>query len=124
MAEGRLRRAIRRFTADESDLAAQQLQVMCESVGATQIIDAPRRQTTRISGIVRGVTLRPVGGVPALEADLFDGTGSVDVVWLGRRRIAGIDPGTALVVEGRIGEQRGRLKMFNPAYTLLPRKSG
>jgi len=67
------------------------------------------------------VTLRPVGGVPALEADLFDGTGSVDVVWLGRRRIAGIDPGTKLVVEGRIGEQRGRLMMFNPTYTLLPR---
>lgn len=122
MGEGRLRRALRRFTADESDLAAQDLHAVCDAVGATHIADAPKRQTTRIAGVVRGVTLRPVGGVPALEADLFDGTGSVDVVWLGRRRIGGIDPGTQLVVEGRIGEQRGRLKMFNPAYTLLPRK--
>jgi hypothetical protein len=123
MSEGRLRRAFRRLTADETDLAAENLQAVCDSVGATHIDQAPRRQKTRIAGVVRGVTLRPVGGVPALEADLFDGTGSVDVVWLGRRRIAGIDPGTQLVAEGRIGEQRGRLMMFNPAYTLLPRKA-
>jgi len=123
MADGRLLRAFRRFTADEDDLAARDLHAVCDSVGATHIADAPHREKTRIAGVVRGVTLRPVGGVPALEADLFDGTGSVDVVWLGRRRIAGIDPGTTMVAEGRIGEQRGRLMMFNPAYTLLPRKN-
>ena len=121
MLEGRLRRAFRRFTADESDLAAEELHDVCDSAGATHIKDAPMRQRVRIAGVIRGVTLRPVGGVPALEADLFDGTGSVDVVWLGRRRIAGIDPGTQIIAEGRIGEQRGRLMMFNPAYTLLPR---
>lgn len=123
MAEGRIRRAYRRLTADDSALAAQDLHAVCDSVGATQIVDAPRRQKTRLAGVVRGVTLRPVGGVPALEADLFDGSGSVDVIWLGRRRITGIDPGTQLVVEGRIGEQRGRLMMFNPAYALLPRQA-
>lgn len=122
MAEGRLRRAFRKFTADESDLAAQDLDSVCTAVGATKIVDAPRRERIRIAGLIRGVTLRPVGGVPALEADLFDGSGSVHVVWLGRRRIAGIDPGTQLIAEGRIGEERGRLIMFNPAYTLLPRK--
>lgn len=121
MGESRIRRAFRRFTAEESELAAEDLHDVCDAAGATHIADAPMRQTTRIAGVIRGVTLRPLGGVPALEADLFDGTGSVDVVWLGRRRIAGIDPGTQLIAEGRIGEQRGRLMMFNPAYTLLPR---
>lgn len=123
MTEGRLLRAYRKFTADDSELAAQDLHAVCDSVGATQIADAPRRQKTRIAGVVRAVTLRPVGGVPALEADLYDGTGSVDVIWLGRRRIEGIEPGTQLVAEGRIGEQRCRLMMFNPAYTLLPRQA-
>lgn len=122
MAEGRLRRAFRTLTADDSDLAAQDLHALCDSAGATLIADAPRRQMTRIAGVIRSVTLRPVGGVPALEADLFDGTGSIALVWLGRRRIAGIGPGTHLVAEGRIGEQRGHLMVFNPAYTLLPRK--
>lgn len=124
MGDGLLKRVFRRLTADDDDLAAEDLHAVCTSVGATHIADASLRQKTKIAGVVRGVTLRPVGGVPALEADLFDGTGSVGVIWLGRRRIAGIDPGTALVAEGRIGQERGRLIMYNPAYTLLPRKSG
>ena len=47
----------------------------------------------RLSGTLRTVTLRPRGGVPALEAELDDGTGVIIVVWLGRRRIAGIGAG-------------------------------
>jgi hypothetical protein len=121
MGDGWLKRTVRKFTADVAELEAQDIQSLCTSVGATLIADAPRRQRVKVAGVIRGVTLRPVGGVPALEADLYDGTGGVDVIWLGRRRIAGIDPGTQLIVEGRIGEQRGRLTMFNPKYTLLPR---
>ncbi len=121
MGDGWLSRTLRKFTADVSELEADDLQSVCTSVGATLLADAPRRQRVRVAGVVRGVTLRPVGGVPALEADLYDGTGGLDVIWLGRRRIAGIDPGTQMIVEGRIGDQRGRLTMFNPTYTLLPR---
>lgn len=120
MPEGRLRRALRRLTADAEDLAAEDLQDESEAGGATLVAEAPRRQRVRISGAIRGVTLRPVGGVPALEADLFDGSGSLTVIWLGRRRITGIDPGTRVMVEGRIGDQHGHLTMYNPAYTLLP----
>lgn len=121
MAEGRLRRALRRLAADPDELAAAELQDDSQAEGCALIAEAPRRQRVRVSGVIRGVTLRPVGGVPAIEADLFDGTGSLNVIWLGRRRIAGIDPGTRLAVEGRIGDQHGALTMYNPAYTLLPR---
>ena len=41
------------------------------------------------------------------------------VVFLGRREVAGIRNGTTLVVEGMIGERRGRLAMLNPGYQLL-----
>ena len=81
---------------------------------------AAPRQRVKLCGVIRGVTLRPVGGVPALEAELYDGSGTLSIIWLGRRRIAGIDPGVHLVVEGRIGDQHGHLTMFNPAYTLKP----
>ena len=37
----------------------------------------------RVAGTLRTVTLRPRAGVPALEAELFDGTAPLDVVWLG-----------------------------------------
>ena len=55
------------------------------------------------------MTLRPRGGVPALEAELYDGSGVITLVWLGRRRIAGIAPGRPLEVEGRIGVQDGQV---------------
>jgi hypothetical protein len=64
------------------------------------------------------VTLRPRGGVPALEAELYDGSGIITLVWLGRRRIAGIEPGRNLRVEGRIGRMEGARVMFNPRYEL------
>jgi hypothetical protein len=64
------------------------------------------------------VTLRPRGGVPALEAELYDGSGVITLVWLGRRRIAGIEPGRCLRVEGRVGLHAGQRIMFNPRYEL------
>jgi hypothetical protein len=64
------------------------------------------------------VTLRPRGGVPALEAELYDGSGLITLVWLGRRRIAGIEPGRAVKVVGRVGIHERRRIMFNPKYEL------
>jgi hypothetical protein len=74
----------------------------------------------RLTGTLRTVTLRPRGGVPALEADLVDGTGVLTLIWLGRRRITAIDPGRSLRVEGRISIQDGLRVMYNPRYELLP----
>ena len=44
-------------------------------------------------GTLKTVTFSPRGGVPALEGELYDGTGTVTLIWLGRRKIAGIRPG-------------------------------
>lgn len=123
MSEGKLRRAFRRLTTDDDALAAEELQSQCTALGATPIADAAERRPMRLHGTIQSVTLRPRAGVPALEAEIYDGTGTVYVVWLGRRRIAGIEPGVALVVEGRIGQAGNRRTLFNPAYTLLPRRA-
>ena len=74
-----------------------------------------------MQGTLKTVTLRPRGGVPALEAELYDGSGSISVVWLGRRRIGGISPGRAIRVEGRIGVQDDQRVMYNPRYELRSR---
>ena len=65
------------------------------------------------------ITVRPRGGVPALEAELYDGSGVILVVWLGRRRIAGIDPGRSMQVRGRIGVHDGQRTIYNPRYELM-----
>jgi hypothetical protein len=66
------------------------------------------------------VTLRPRGGTPSLEAQLYDGTGTVELIWLGRRRIGGIEPGRSVVAFGLITDCDGRRTMFNPLYELMP----
>ncbi len=73
-----------------------------------------------VTGTLRTVTLRPRAGVPALEAELFDGSAALDVVWLGRRSIVGIEPGRKLIASGRISMSRGRRVLFNPKYELRP----
>jgi len=86
---------------------------------ACPIGSAPDRVRVRLEGHLRTVTLRPRGGVPALEAELSDGTGSVSVVWLGRRQIAGITAGRQMAVEGRIGLNEKTRVLYNPRYELL-----
>ena len=120
MPEGIFRRALRRLTADNDELVAEELQSQAEAHAATPIARCPSRSKVRVMGTVQSITLRPRAGVPAVEAELYDGSGTLYVVWLGRRRMAGIKPGIAMVAEGRIGEIQGRRVLYNPSYTLLP----
>lgn len=86
----------------------------------TPIAEASDRERIRMRGTLRTVTMRPRGGTPAIEAELFDGTDVVTVVWLGRRHITGIAPGVALEVQGRIGRHDGVRTIYNPRYELIP----
>ena len=64
----------------------------------------------------------PINGVvPALDVEVWDGTGTLHLVWLGRRRIAGIDPGVKLRATGRVSRHRNLKTIFNPAYEIIGR---
>ena len=56
--------------------------------------------------------------VPTLEAELFDGSGSLTLVWLGRRRIPGIEPGRTVTARGRFAAVEGKRVIYNPWYEL------
>ena len=119
MGRSRLRRQISRW-ANPAQQERHQLRKEYAESGAVSIAEAPDRERVKLRGSLRTVNLRPRAGVPALEAELTDGTGMITVVWLGRRRIAGIEPGQALSVEGRIGAYDGVRVMYNPKYELIP----
>jgi hypothetical protein len=120
MAEkSRLRQALSKW-ADSTDQHQRDLRQTHASGEAIAIADAPEREHVIVNGVLRTVTLRPRGGVPALEAELDDGSGVITVVWLGRRRISGVDPGRSVTVAGCIGRQGGVPIMFNPRYELRP----
>ncbi|NGO72294.1 OB-fold nucleic acid binding domain-containing protein [Streptomyces boncukensis] len=117
---GRFRRFLERLSTSEEDLRSEDLRQEAEGRGCARICDCVDRDQVRVTGTLRTVTLRPRAGVPTLEAELFDGSAALDVVWLGRRAIAGIEPGRKLIVQGRITTSRGRPVMFNPKYELRP----
>jgi amino acid transporter len=87
--------------------------------GCAPIASVEFRQRARLAGRVRSVRVQPLGGVPSLEVKIADATGSILVVFIGRRRIAGIKPGTQIVVDGIVGQQSGRLALLNPNYELI-----
>lgn len=131
MAEkSRLRRSLSRW-ANSSDMHARELRRDLGESAEVSIATAPDRVPVTVQGLLRTVTLRPRGGVPALEAELYDGSGVLVVIWLGRRQIAGIAPGRSIRVTGRIGagdstgrgagsSVMGTRVMYNPRYELLP----
>jgi hypothetical protein len=116
--QGGLRRFLRRLASSRAELEAEDLQKSSDEEGATPIAVCPERKRARVAGTLRTVTLRPRGGAPALEAELYDGSDVINLIWLGRRRIAGIEPGRRLCAEGLVSLQDGRKVIFNPKYDL------
>ena len=115
--KGRLRRSLSKW-ASSADMDARELQEDTVKEGCCPIEQSTDRQRVELRGSLRTVTLRPRGGVPALEAELYDGSALITLIWLGRRRIAGIEPGRAIKVTGRVGVQDKMRVMFNPRYEL------
>jgi hypothetical protein len=109
-----------RLTADDEELAGRELASGLDEVGATPVTRCSRGEPVCVAGTLRSVTLRPRAGVPTLEAELYDGTGTITLIWLGRRRIGGIDCGRSMVARGRLTEHAGRPTIYNAEYELRP----
>ena len=109
-----------RLTADEQELTRRELQDEAVQCGATAVTSCSRGEPVCVAGTLRAVTLRPRAGVPTLEAELYDGTGTITLIWLGRRRIGGIECGRSLVARGRLTDHDGRPTIYNAAYELKP----
>ena len=96
---GWLTRVVARLTEDEQELDAADLREDVQKAGSRPVYT-------------------PRDPVPTGDAELYDGSGSVHLVWLGRSRIPGIEPGRPLVARGRISEHDGIKVIFNPWYEL------
>jgi len=113
-----------RWAAPQEEVHAEQEQELAARLGGTPVARLEPRRRATVCGTLRSVTLRPRAGVPALVAELYDGTGSLAIVWLGRRQIAGVEPGRRMRVYGRVTESEGRAVLFNPRYELMPSAGG
>lgn len=112
-----LTRTVERLTQGATSEDAE-LRLDAQKAGCRLIANQGERDVVTLHGALKTVTLRPRSGVCALEAELYDGSGRVLLVWLGRRRIAGIDPGRQITVTGRLGRRDGERVLYNPRYEL------
>jgi hypothetical protein len=109
-----------RLTASVADIDRNRLHDRYTGLGVTPLDTAPRRVPVRVGGEVTGLQVVPRNGSPSLEVSVSDGSGKAVAVFTGRRKIGGLAPGRGILLEGVGREDRGRLLLLNPAYTLLP----
>lgn len=110
---------LHRLTASASNLDAEQLRDQVVQRRCVPLRELEPGGCVQVVGRLRAVVYTPSETVPTLEAELFDGTDSIELVWLGRRRIPGLEPGRRVVARGRVGEHNGRRAIYNPWYELL-----
>ncbi|MEJ7633491.1 OB-fold nucleic acid binding domain-containing protein [Aeromicrobium sp.] len=113
---GRISRTLDRLSSE--NIEAGELKSDAAKAGCKLIATQADRAVVTIHGVLRSVTLRPVDGVTALEAELYDGSDCVTLIWLGRRKIEGVAAGRRLKAFGRIGMRSGNRVIYNPRYEL------
>jgi RecG-like helicase len=113
-----LSRKLQKLTADDRAVEAQELRSDAAIAGCSAVSACRKGEVVTVTGRIKSVVYTPRETVPTLEAELFDGSGSVTLVWLGRRRIPGIEPGRRLTARGRFAAFEGRQVIYNPWYEL------
>ena len=81
------------------------------------------RQRVVVEGRITAVQVGTVAG-KSLEAQLFDETGGVRLLFMGRTSIPGIEPGKYVRASGTVGEYKGHLALANPTYELVDEPCG
>lgn len=117
-AAGYFRRMARKLTEDIEQLDAEEMESTSQASGAQRACDCSRGEEVTFVGRLRSVEACSKAATANIEAEFFDGTDTVSLVWIGRRRIPGIEPGKQLLVRGRVGERAGKKIIYNPYYEL------
>lgn len=86
--------------------------------GTTPIGTITWKQNVTIEGRIKLVQVGTVAG-HSLEVHVYDDTGGIRLLFFGRTRIPGLNPGAVVRASGRIGEYKGHLALANPRYELI-----
>ena len=86
--------------------------------GWTPLGEVTPRSLEHTGGRISYIEVSPHDAPARLIVRLVDPTGSVDLVFLGRRVVAGLEPGATVCVEGRVAAGEDVPRIFNPRYEL------
>lgn len=117
---GGFRRWLSQLASDDDQLEAAALTESADACGAQHAKQCQLGQLVVIQGRLRSVDLKPADALATLVAELYDGTDAIQLIWLGRRSIPGIEPGRTILVRGRVASRDGVKTIYNPNYELRP----
>jgi hypothetical protein len=84
-------------------------------------IGAARQQAkVDVRGVIRSVDTVSLGGIPSCRCTLADDTGEIDLLFLGRAAVAGLEPGRRCRAVGTAAARGHRAVLWNPRYWLEP----
>ncbi|MFT3662595.1 MAG: OB-fold nucleic acid binding domain-containing protein [Gordonia sp. (in: high G+C Gram-positive bacteria)] len=123
---GLMKRLGRLLTEDLETLDDDRIERACRVAGGQRAKDCRRGDEAVLMGELRSVqtctrsALRQQSGTRGggVVAELFDGSDTVLLKWLGRSRIPGIEPGRRITVRGRVATVDGMKIIYNPYYEL------
>lgn len=101
------------------DIEDERLEARLADLGVARIADAATREPILLAGEVQEVQVVTRAGAASLEVTFSDGSGRAAAVFTGRRRLAGVDCGRRILIEGVARTERNRLVIVNPAYTIV-----
>jgi len=84
----------------------------------TSIGRARQQAKVDVRGIIRAVDAVSLGGVPACRCALADDSGEIDLMFLGRAAVAGLEPGRRCRAVGTVAARDHRAVLWNPRYWL------
>lgn len=112
------RRLSQRLTEDVDDRDTKDMVAATEAVGGRPATEFVRGEEITMVGRLCSVSSGSRGCSGGMEAELWDGHDTITLVWLGRRRIPGVEPGCTILVRGRLGDRVGQKVLYNPYYEL------
>ena len=121
---GLLSRVVERIksVAEDDDLVVDDGRIEDGDDGIVSISETVDRHRATVQGRVRALTLPTTTAVTALVVEVADSTGPIQLVFVGRKAIPGIECGVILRAHGRVSIRRGHRIMYNPAYEIIPRR--
>ena len=87
---------------------------------AHEIASAVPQKPLIARGAIRSTKSIDMGESWCFSCVLADGTGEVQLLFMGRRNIAGLQPGTICTVQGTVGKDGNTLQVWNPLYRIEP----
>jgi hypothetical protein len=90
---------------------------------AYKIADAQPRGRVVVTGTIIDIATLEIEGVTSSRYVLDDATDQLDLLFLGRPRVAGLSIGTSCTAEGTARLDGDRLVVWNPLYCVEPSES-